>query len=688
MVAITMEQHSKKKEQLMASALPVKMVQEQMAAKKEWAVLTSEDGKSYFHNSRTGTTQWEAPPASWKPKFDPETGVVTYHNILTNEVTTEQPENMPDTLGSVVSNWTKGSGGEDGDEDDIQAQAGSDSSRATINPFGRRRKVIYTRNYLNMKSGESVFHPKSAEAKTAIVDALAKHYLFSKLSDEDKSNIANSMSCEPFDKGEKVVVQGEVGDKCYIVEKGQLDINQSDGKGSGKGAKLGTLGPGDTFGELALLFDAPRAASITATSSLTLWCVTRSIFREIVAKTATTTLSARCNFLQSVPAFEVLDPVKIAKLGSALVDETFAAGENIITQDEQGDKFYILEEGDCEVLLSVEENDPVRVGTLQVGDWFGEMALMNDQARIATVRTVNAVRCLSLTRTQWHTLLGPALAGMVRQTKLRERQLTQTRDRISTLGQSGDPAAAAAAIAAENEAARSGGETKQKSMSVQEDFDVQELMNTTPEVNKRFRVAWATEYQGMTMDDLAELSVLGQGTYGRVTLVRDKAGGPTMALKQIQKAHIVRGGKVQNLILEKRVMQMMNHQFLLKLHRSFQNQASIFLLTEFVQGGEMWNLLYMLEGSKIKRANLPRTRCGGFYHEHARFYAACVIEALSYMHNRGVAVSHFLFVCLFVLFVLFVCFVCFDAKYIRLLTFTLPSISLCFFFVFFLSAVS
>ena len=51
----------------------------------------------------------------------------------------------------------------------------------------------------------------------------------------------------------------------------------------------------------------------------------------------------------------------------------------------------------------------------------------------------------------------------------------------------------------------------------------------------------------------------------------------------------------------------------------------------------MWNLLYMLEGSKIKRANLARTRCGGFYHEHARFYASCVIEALSFMHSRGIA---------------------------------------------------
>ena len=141
----------------------------------------------------------------------------------------------------------------------------------------------------------------------------------------------------------------------------------------------------------------------------------------------------------------------------------------------------------------------------------------------------------------------------------------------------------------------------------------------------------------MTLDDLNEIAVLGQGTYGRVTLVRDKSGGPTMALKQIQKAHIVRGGKVQNLVLEKRAMQIADHQFLLKLHRSFQDANSIYLLTEFIQGGEMWNLLYMLEGSKIKRANLPRTRCGGFYHEHARFYAGCVIEALAYLHGRGIA---------------------------------------------------
>ena len=67
--------------------------------------------------------------------------------------------------------------------------------------------------------------------------------------------------------------------------------------------------------------------------------------------------------MQSVPAFLTLDPVKIAKLGSALLEENFAAGENVVTQDEKGEKFYILEGGDCEVLLAVEENDP---GTFKI----------------------------------------------------------------------------------------------------------------------------------------------------------------------------------------------------------------------------------------------------------------------------------------------------------------------------------
>ena len=71
------------------------------------------------------------------------------------------------------------------------------------------------------------------------------------------------------------------------------------------------------------------------------------------------------------------------------------------------------------------------------------MALLNDQPRVATVRAVNAVKVLSLNRTQWHTLLGTALSTMMRDTKIRERQLTQTRKKVQEHGDSADPAAAA-----------------------------------------------------------------------------------------------------------------------------------------------------------------------------------------------------------------------------------------------------
>ena len=76
-----------------------------------------------------------------------------------------------------------------------------------------------------LKKGERVFHPKTPESKASIIVALTKHYLFGKLSEEDKSMIADSMACEPYDKGEKVLTQGDMGDKCYCVEKGQLEIH-------------------------------------------------------------------------------------------------------------------------------------------------------------------------------------------------------------------------------------------------------------------------------------------------------------------------------------------------------------------------------------------------------------------------------------------------------------------------------
>ena len=108
--------------------------------------------------------------------------------------------------------------------------------------------------------------------------------------------------------------------------------------------------------------------------------------------------------MAEVPAFRHMDRVKLAKLGSALEEQSHPSGTNVITQGEKGDRFYILESGEVEILLDAIEadedgeepiedtsNEPVKVGTLMPGDWFGEMALLNDAPRTASVRALGTI---------------------------------------------------------------------------------------------------------------------------------------------------------------------------------------------------------------------------------------------------------------------------------------------------------
>lgn len=191
MVQLTKEKYNSSKEKIMATAMPVKAVQDQIKTKKEWTVHTTDEGTRYFHNSRTGATQWEAPATSWQIKRDGE-GVVSYFNILTNETTSAQPDNLPDALGDKLKAWA-GEGDEGDSGSGGHAEPGRDSTRSTMNPVGKRRKVVYTQNYLDLKSGTQVFHPKSPESKQIIIESLKNHYLFGKLSEDDMGEVADAM---------------------------------------------------------------------------------------------------------------------------------------------------------------------------------------------------------------------------------------------------------------------------------------------------------------------------------------------------------------------------------------------------------------------------------------------------------------------------------------------------------------
>lgn len=165
--------------------------------------------------------------------------------------------------------------------------------------------------------------------------------------------------------------------------------------------------PGEGFGELALLYNAPRAATITATEDSTLMKLDRGTFNHIVKDAAQRKREKYDNFLQSVPILQSMDPYERSKLGDAVKEEKFGNGAEIIRQGESGDIFYMVSEGTAKAVLKDASGAEKEVMQYTQGQYFGERALLMNELRAASIIATSAVTCLSLERETFKRLLGP-----------------------------------------------------------------------------------------------------------------------------------------------------------------------------------------------------------------------------------------------------------------------------------------
>uniref|UniRef100_A0A8D1CEN2 Protein kinase cAMP-dependent type I regulatory subunit beta n=2 Tax=Sus scrofa TaxID=9823 RepID=A0A8D1CEN2_PIG len=169
-----------------------------------------------------------------------------------------------------------------------------------------------------------------------------------------------------------------------------------------------SISEGGSFGELALIYGTPRAATVKAKTDLKLWGIDRDSYRRILMGSTLRKRRVYQEFLSKVSILESLEKWERLTVADALEPVQFEDGEKIVVQGEPGDDFFIITEGTASVLQRRSPNEEyVEVGRLGPSDYFGEIALLLNRPRAATVVARGPLKCVKLDRPRFERVLGP-----------------------------------------------------------------------------------------------------------------------------------------------------------------------------------------------------------------------------------------------------------------------------------------
>lgn len=235
--------------------------------------------------------------------------------------------------------------------------------------------------------------------------------------------LLDAMFARDVQPGENVIEVGDDGDNFYVIERCELNgcehcqmffcrlktftIFSSVNSGTfdiivpieGQMTRVAQYDGKGAFGELALMYNQPRSATVRATSRGRLWALDRKSFRKIVVQSAFRKRKLYEALLEKVEILAALTAAERTNLADALVPKTFVAGNDvagagsssrssgtvIIRQGDEADGMYFVVDGKCRVEIQQPDGTKKVITTLGKGDYFGELGLINRKPRAATV---------------------------------------------------------------------------------------------------------------------------------------------------------------------------------------------------------------------------------------------------------------------------------------------------------------
>lgn len=539
----------------------------------------------------------------------------------------------------------------------------------------RNRANVFTKGANLSSPPQHKTYPKTDAQKRILRDALMENFLFSGITEEGIDLLTEATRMASVKANDVVINQGDEGNYFYIVEEGNFEVSV-DGK-----RQAMPIGASGCFGELALLYDQPRAATVRATKQSSVFILERETFRYIIANASEAKTARAREMLQKVSILDGLSDAQLDDLAACVETRSFAANSIIFQKGADGDIFYMVNSGSVSL---TELGGNFTDVTISDGGNFGERALLTGEPRSGTARTSTTCRLMMLDRATFEQKLGPIKELLARNlamvaltsTKLfanlsdQERSLLTKRfqqrkikagTNLITKGEHGDRFyviyEGKATVLDENgkslKELRNGdytGETALKNESdirtatVRADTDlevysldracynqIKDRINNELEREAKHRMSVRTDDDQALIDklkitDLKRVAVLGSGTFGRVTLEKIQANGKMryFALKAMLKAELVQQKQQLNVMNEKNIMIDAHHPFILRLYRTFKDAKRLYMLLEFVQGGELFTVVHTPSQDGVPM-------------DQAKFYAAGVLLGMAYLHSKDIA---------------------------------------------------
>jgi len=539
----------------------------------------------------------------------------------------------------------------------------------TAHSRAKRGKQVFAQGIDLSVVYEMPVYAKSEEAIQFIDNSLADNFIFASLSELERRQLIDAMVMETVPAATIIIQQGEVGDYFYIVEDGQVSFSV-DSK------YVGACSRGGSFGELALLYNCPRAATCIANTECRLWRVDQKTFRYMLANNTASQQKDIHEVLRKVPFLSELEDPTLNKITDVLTTVSFPKGERIINKGDVGEVFYILREG------SVKVHD-IGFGAsqyvdqfLKPGDWFGERALLTGEPRVANCTAETPCATLCLSRETFEKTLGPlqelidhsmkkrVLMGVpiFANSHFQPYEMTRLTDYVTeihlpkntVLAKEGQPAKKNLYIIRQGRIVIANdngminflgpgdyfGETaiqeqehtiSHQTITVEDDSvcgiltqaSIESVIGNVNRLGKPLPPVATKLDRTLRLRDMVKVRILGVGTFGKVWLVNSKKTGISYALKMLAKREIIGHHQVEGVIREKNIMSSIDHPFVVNLICTFQDERSLYMLIELVQGGELFSVIH------------TETR-DGIPNPNARFYAACILESLGHLHHRHI----------------------------------------------------